>query len=60
MIHVKKNPLLQEFFGDVGLHLDPQLEFALKNYVQGLLVNGNPSIKKIAEDTVLGQSERQM
>lgn len=60
MIMVKDNPIIQGFFEGLGLNLKPGTEFALKNFVHGLLVNERPSLKNIAENTILGQSERQM
>ena len=60
MIVVNKNPIIQEFFDELGLELKPGKDFALKNFVYGLLVNERASIKNIAENTIQGQSERQM
>jgi len=60
MLIVNKNPIIQEFFDELGLELKPGKDFALKNFVYGLLVNERASIKNIAENTIQGQSERQM
>jgi SRSO17 transposase len=60
MIVVNKNPIIQEFFDELGVDLKPGKEFTLKNFVYGLLVNERASIKNIAENTIQGQSERQM
>ncbi len=60
MIIVSENPIIQEFFEDLGLNLNPRMDIALKNFVYGLLVNERASIKNIAENTIQGQSERQM
>jgi len=60
MIVVNKNPIIQEFFDEMGLELKPGKDLALKNFVYGLLVNERASINNIAENTIQGQSERQM
>jgi len=60
MIIVDRNPIIQEFFDEMGVELKPGKDFALKNFVYGLLVNERASIKNIAENTIQGQSERQM
>ena len=60
MMIVNKNPIIQEFFDGLGLKLTPGKDIALKNFVYGLLVNERASIKNIAENTIQGQSERQM
>lgn len=60
MLIVNNNPIIQEFFDELGLKLKPGKEFALKNFVYGLLVNERASIKNIAENTIQGQNERQM
>jgi len=60
MIIVSKNPIIQEFFEDLGLKLNPRINIALKNFVYGLLVNERVSIKNITENTIQGQNERQM
>ncbi len=60
MIIVNENPIIQDFFEDLGFKLKPGEKFALKNFVYGLLVNERASIKSIAENTIQGQSERQM
>jgi SRSO17 transposase len=60
MIVVNKNPIVQEFFDELGLKLKPGKDFALKNFVYGLLVNERASIKNITENTIQGQNERQM
>jgi len=60
MIIVKQNPLINEFFDEMGLDLKPGKEDALKTMIYGLLVNDRPSIKNIAEQTIQGQSERQI
>ena len=48
------------FFSELGLELKEDEDIALKNFVQGLLVNERPSIKSIAENTIAGLGERQM
>jgi len=60
MIIVNKNPLIQEFFDEFGLELTSGKEFALKNFVYGLLIHERASIKNIAESTIEGINERQM
>ncbi|KKN13927.1 hypothetical protein LCGC14_1001330 [marine sediment metagenome] len=60
MIIVSENPIIQEFFEDLGLKFNPRMYIALKNFVYGLLVNEQASIKNIAENTIQGQRERQM
>jgi len=60
MIIVNKNPIIQEFFDEFGLELKPGKDFALRNFIYGLLVNERASIKNIAENTIQGQNERQM
>ena len=60
MMIMKENPVIHEFFNELGLELKPDMEFALKNFVYGLIVNEHASIKNIAENTIQGQSERQM
>ena len=52
MIIANENPIIQEFFEDLGLKLKPGIEFTLKNFVYGLLVNERASIKNIAENTI--------
>ncbi len=60
MIIVSENPIIQEFFVDLGLRLNPRMDIALKNFDYGLLVNERASIKFISENTIQGQNERQM
>lgn len=60
MIIVSENHIIQEFFEGLGLRLNPRMDIVLKNFVYGLLVNERASIKNIAENTIQGQSERQM
>ena len=60
MIIVSENPIIQEFFEDLGLRFNPRMDIALKNFIYGLLVNERASIKNIAENTIQGQNERQM
>jgi len=60
MIIVNKNPIIQEFFDEFGLELTSGKEFALKNFVYGLLIHERASIKNIAESTIQGINERQM
>ncbi len=60
MIVVEKNEIIQNFFNGLGLDFTLNEDFALKNFVQGLLVNERASIKDIAENTIHGLGERQM
>mgnify|MGYP005669706293 CR=1 FL=1 len=60
MLVVEENPLIMNFFEEHGLRLPANEEKAVKAFVHGLLVNERASVKHVAENTVRGQSERQM
>ena len=60
MLVVEENPLIMNFFEEHGLRLLANEEKAVKAFVYGLLVNERASVKHVAENTVRGQSERQM
>ncbi len=60
MLVVEENPLIMNFFEEHGLRLPPNEEKAVKAFVHGLLVDEGASVKHVAENTVRGQSERQM
>ena len=60
MLVVEENPLIMNFFEEHGLRLPPNEEKAVKAFVHGLLVSERASVKHVAENTVRGQSERQM
>lgn len=60
MLLVERNSLIMNFFDEYGLYLPKKEEEAAKTFVYGLLVNDRASLKNIAENTIQGQSERQM
>jgi len=60
MIYLENNEVIAKFLDYLGVPLQEDLQWSFLNYLTGLILEDQPSINKIAQNTIGGMNERRL